>query len=180
MLNLHIRKATIADVPALAMVHVDTWKGTYKGIISDAIIQNLTYETGENRFLAVIKMQNDEVTCIVAELEQGEIVGFAIGGKERSGHPRYKGELWGIYVGREYQRRGIGKRLVSIILQKLFKLNINSMLVWVLKDNPYRKFYESLGGHYIDEKMVTMGAEDLIEVAYGWENLRELHKLLEK
>jgi len=170
-----IRKATMADIPALARVHVDTWKATYKGIVSNTIIQNLTYEVGEQRFLTVLQKHADEATCYVAEKEPDKIVGFAIGGLERSKNPKYRGELWGIYVGREYQRQGIGKRLVSTVVEKLLSLNINSMLVWVLKNNPYRTFYETLGGQQVGEKSTKLGQEDLIEISYGWENLRKLY-----
>lgn len=173
-----IRKAEISDAPKLAKVNVDTWRTTYKGIISDEYLQNLSYKWSEIYFLTVIKKQNRIINCFIAEEESGKIVGFAIGRLEKSENPKYKGELWSIYVDREHQRKGIGKLLVSAVVEKLLNLNINSMLVWVLKKNPSRAFYESLGGKYIGEKPIKIGQEDLIEVAYGWENLRVLLKLV--
>ncbi len=175
-----IRKAKISDIPKIAKVHVDTWKTAYKGIISDEYLQNLSYKWSENAFLTIIKKQNHEITCFIAEGESGKIVGFAIGGIERSNNPKFKGELWGIYVATEHQRKSIGKSLVFAVVEKLLNLNINSMLVWVLKDNPYRAFYESLGGLLIGEKPIKIGKDELIEVAYGWEDIRRLHELLNK
>ncbi len=175
---MNIRKATMADIPALAIVHIDTWKATYNGIIADEIIEQLTYEIGENRFRTVLNMESQNVTCFVAEFPPKKILGFAIGGLERSGHSRYKGELWGIYVSMKSQGKGIGRQLVATVVTKLRNMNLNSMLVWVLKENPYRRFYESLGGQFVGEKPVKMGQHELIEVSYGWENLRELQNLL--
>jgi hypothetical protein len=52
------------------------------------------------------------------------------------------------------------------------------MLVWVLAANPGRAFYATLGGQQVDEKEITIGAAPLLEVAYGWPDLRELaHRL---
>lgn len=45
------------------------------------------------------------------------------------------------------------------------------MMVWVLKNNPARGFYERLGGKYLYEKPIQIGAEELMEVAYGWRDL---------
>ena len=48
------------------------------------------------------------------------------------------------------------------------------MLVWVLEKNPFRAFYEALGGRQIYEKEVTFGEARLVEVAYGWQNISRL------
>jgi hypothetical protein len=42
------------------------------------------------------------------------------------------------------------------------------MIVWVLRDNPYRRFYEAVGGEVVSERMISIGEAELPEVAYGW------------
>ena len=49
------------------------------------------------------------------------------------------------------------------------------MLLWVFKDNhPARRFYESMGGEYVEQKTITIGGTDLMEVAYGWKDITEI------
>jgi len=48
------------------------------------------------------------------------------------------------------------------------------MLVWVLAENPNRRFYESLGGRFLRSTTITLGGADLEEWAYGWDDLRGL------
>ena len=48
----------------------------------------------------------------------------------------------------------------------------NSLLVWVLEDNPYRKFYESLIGSPVGKKEVEIGGRQFKEVAFGWANMK--------
>ncbi len=48
------------------------------------------------------------------------------------------------------------------------------MLVWVLAENPSRRFYEVLGGKQLCEQEITIGGVTLVEVAYGWKNLHRL------
>jgi hypothetical protein len=48
------------------------------------------------------------------------------------------------------------------------------MLVWVLSGNPFREFYENLGGKLAGKKLLNVCGADLQEVAYGWPDLRSL------
>lgn len=51
---------------------------------------------------------------------------------------------------------------------------MRSLIVWVLKENPYRKFYEGLGGVLAEEKEIEIGGVMLPEVAYRWGDVRML------
>ncbi|WP_257985881.1 hypothetical protein [Bacillus sp. M6-12] len=44
--------------------------------------------------------------------------------------------------------------------------NFRNMIVWVLKDNPSRYFYENLGGQQIGQETVEIGGEYFEEIAY--------------
>lgn len=46
-MELHIRRAIKDDISAIAKVHVDSWKTTYKGIFANGILDNITYEQRE-------------------------------------------------------------------------------------------------------------------------------------
>ena len=114
-------------------------------------------------------------SMLVAETEEGEIVGFAYGAPEREGNSLYRGELFAIYVLEAYQRTRIGRRLFTAAGQRLQTAGLDSMLLWVLRDNhPARRFYELMGGEYVEEKTIKIGGTDLIEVAYGWKDITKI------
>jgi GNAT superfamily N-acetyltransferase len=170
-----IREATHNDVPAIAKVHVDTWRTTYRGIVPDEHLVNLSYERRANRWYRILSLAPEDGNfTFVAEGESGEIVGFANGGVERTGDPIYKGELTAIYIRQTHQGKGIGRCLVRAVVEKLGRSGIDSMLVWVLADNPAYQFYAALGGKRVHEKELEIGGKPLIEVAYGWLNTRSL------
>jgi GNAT superfamily N-acetyltransferase len=73
-----------------------------------------------------------------------------------------------IYIRQSYQGREIGRKLMQIVAERLGQLGINSMLVWVLLDNPACQFYAALGGKIVHEKELAVGGKPLSEVAYGW------------
>jgi ribosomal protein S18 acetylase RimI-like enzyme len=175
-LEISIRKAKISDLDGIIRVNVETWKTAYKGVVPDNYIQGFSIRTQDKKWQAQLKNMIAENFFYIAENNKGEIVGFAIGGLERNKDPNYKGELMGIYILKEYQRQGIGKALTRKIVENLIKMKLNTMLVWVLENNPYRAFYDTLGGKIVDKKEHEMLR--LPVVAYGYDNLKELIKKL--
>ncbi|WP_312096403.1 GNAT family N-acetyltransferase [Niallia sp.] len=160
-----IRKAKDADAKEIAKVHVDSWRTTYKGIVPDSYLETLHYEKREEIWKTAIPKGN----VFVAENEEGKIVGFANGGKERSGqYPGYAGELYAVYLLEAYQGKGIGSTLVNKVTQYLKEMGLNSMIICALADNPACMFYETLGGKRIGTEEIEIGGKEFIEIVFGW------------
>jgi GNAT superfamily N-acetyltransferase len=173
-MNWSIRPAREADAGAIAHVHVDTWRTTYAGLIPDEFLARLNYERRESQWRAVLSNPDSAEWVYVAEDDAGEIVGFASGGPERSGDADYKGELYAIYVLAASQGKGIGRALTHAHVQRQLEAGLTSMLVWVLAENPSCAFYESLGGQPVRERQETVGDTAIMEVGYGWMDIRPL------
>lgn len=155
-----IREATQDDVPAIARVHVDVWRTTYRGIVPDATLASLSYERRATGWYQILnRAAEDDSFLFVAEEEPGKIVGFASGSRERTGDPVHKGELTAIYIQQTYQRQGIGRSLVRSVAARLHQLEMYSMLVWVLVENPACQFYAALGGTPVHEKEIVIGSK---------------------
>ncbi|MEM8830863.1 MAG: GNAT family N-acetyltransferase [Cyanobacteria bacterium P01_G01_bin.19] len=169
-----IREAIKQDISAIAKVHVDTWRTTYKGIFSDEFLDNMSYQKREQGWHRVFREALHNNFTYVAENDSRQIIGFANAGSEREDNPVYKGELYAIYILENFQQLGIGKKLVGKVVEKFEEMQINSMLVWVLKDNPAYFFYEKLGGTKVKEKEIERKENKLIEIAYGWTNISSL------
>jgi len=167
-----IRPAKLEDAPAIARVHVASWQSTYQGMLPEEFLESLS-ETGyAERWKRVIGEGSSRV--YVAEHE-GEVVGFASGGRERAGETGYTGELYAIYVIDAAQRRGFGRELVRSTVAGLRELGLDDMIIWVLRDNqPARSFYERLGGAYVRAQPITIGSVTLEEVSYGWRRLDDV------
>ncbi len=171
---MRIREATVDDAAAIARVHVDAWRTTYPGIVPDTYLARLSYEKRARNWRDILSGVIEPQFVYVAQDVTGNIVGFASGGQERQGDPHYKGELYGIYLLVGHQRQGIGRQLVQTVARRLGQQGFHAMLIWVLRDNPSRTFYEALGGKPVYEKPITIGETTLIEVAYGWPDLQTL------
>jgi len=176
-----IREARSADASAIARVHVETWRSAYAGIVREDVLANMSLQRCEMGHRAAIGGGGQGCWTLVAEEEAAAgVVGFARGGAERCGNAVFRGEIYALYVLAEHQRRGIGRALVAAVAAELLAHGMHSVLIWALKENPSRGFYENLGGRYVGEKEVTIGGDSLVEVAYGWEDIRPLARATDR
>ncbi|HEY2251279.1 MAG TPA: GNAT family N-acetyltransferase [Planctomycetaceae bacterium] len=174
---MKIRQATRDDAAAIARVHVDSSRTTYAHLLPQSFLSGLSYDEREALWARALADANRKSFTFVAEHPSAGIVGFAMGGPERSGITGYSGELMAIYLTRAAQRQGIGRRLVSAVAGRLAASGHESMMVWVLADNPSRGFYETLGGEAIAEKLVEIAGIQLVEAALGWKDLGGLKEV---
>ena len=170
-MNLTIRKAEIEDAATIAHVHVESWKTTYAGIVSDVFLASLNKENRAHSWQEQILA--GRISIFVAEDEKG-IFGFAAGGEVREKLHEYDAELYAIYLLRERQGQGVGRTLVFTSASALRAKGFTSMLVWVLEENPSVSFYQCLGAVPIARKVISIGGADLQELAFGWPSLDRL------
>jgi len=171
---MKIREANIIDVEWIAHVHLDSWRSTYKGIISESYLSNLSLENRmENWIWTFNNLIQDESIFIAVDTNEG-IVGFSNSGKNRNSEFEHDGELYAIYLLKGHQRQGIGRLLVQAAVQALKEKGYKSMMVWVLEDNPSLGFYQRIGGTVIGRKKINIGEDEFVELAVGWTNLDDI------
>ena len=160
--SLRIREATAADIPRLAHLHVTTWNATYAPLL----MNGPSVATRERQWKDVFAKQDGSWFCFVVENPAGELVGFAKG--NRSDNPEYEGELNKIYLLADYQRLGIGRRLVGHVARRFLEQGVTSM--WLFGDarNPSSNAWVALGAVKTDD--------DPGNGNYGWRDLRALSK----
>jgi ribosomal protein S18 acetylase RimI-like enzyme len=170
-MKFQIRPAIPADAPAIAHVHIASWKTTYPGIVPEAGIAALNEEDSRQRWQA--RLEAGDIAIFVAESE-GKIFGFLAGGPIRQPIETYDGELYALYLLEAHQRHGAGRALVQQLARALLTQGFQSMLVWVLEANPAAYFYRRLGAIPVARQTIAIGGADLPELALGWPNLSSL------
>lgn len=162
--SLVIREATNSDIPALSRLHVTTWNETHGWRPNGP-----TYELRERQWRDAFSRVDGSWFCLVIERPGGELVGFAKGVRyEQSDLPDFAGELNKIYLLREYQRQGLGRRLVGQAARRFLIQGIRSMVLFGEARNPSCGFWDALGG----ERLRAPNGE--FHGGYGWRDLQRL------
>jgi ribosomal protein S18 acetylase RimI-like enzyme len=177
-----IRRAGEDDVAALARVHVACWHESYDGLVPAALLGAFSVARGEAVWRRILR-EPAAFNCalvVVAELDR-RLVGFGSCCSQRSAElaaAGYDGEVSSIYLLREFQRRGLGLRLMHVLASDLLARGFGSLSLWVLRDNARaRAFYERCGGRVVAERTDVRENTPLPEVAYGWPSLCALRDL---
>lgn len=162
-----IREATEADVSPLAALHVKTWSQTYWTVLHPP-----SYRIREWQWKEQFKKNDGSWFCLLIDNGKGQLIGFAKGKKYSHGDlPDFSGELNKIYILREYQRMGLGKRLIGQVGRKFLSLGITNMVLFGVAENPSCLFHEAMGG----EKLYSKEGE--FHGGYCWRDLQQLASL---
>lgn len=138
-----VREATLEDARGIAIVHIDTWRDAYVGIVPDDYLAALDYDERETVWRRVIAGASERIRVVC---DGGRVVGWATHGRTRDTDARGPvGELYGIYVSSNYWGAGVGPVLMDDALRWL-SVRHRAATLWVLEQNARaRAFYERTG-----------------------------------
>lgn len=156
-----IREARPEELKELVDLHVTTWNDTYPYVLSKP-----THQIREYQWKKLFELKENKWFCYVVEDGSGKLVGFASGNLNDSSQTT--GNLSKIYLLRNYQRLGLGRKLMVEAARHFRSIGINSMVLFAEADNPSIRFYEVLGGERMyDDKGNFHGG-------YRWRSLEQL------
>jgi ribosomal protein S18 acetylase RimI-like enzyme len=166
------REAALVDCEEVARVHVQAWQGSFRGVVPQAFLDRMSAVQRAEAFSEGFKAAFYRM--FVAEVEGRGIVGFADFGDPRGEIEGYDGELYSIYILPEFQRRGIGRRLVKLGVGFLMANSRRSMYLLTLQASPYRTFYDKLGGRIVRKRQIRIEGLPYTELIYAWSDLTAL------
>jgi L-amino acid N-acyltransferase YncA len=164
---IRVRPARRADAAAIGRIHVETWRDAYAGLLPDAGLLRLSPSIEAERWRTVI----DRGSAVFVADDNGRVIGFGSCGRCRQRTLRFDGEVQTLYVAPEHHGRGAGRMLLAGLFRALETAGCKSGLIWVLRDNPSRFFYEAMGGRHVADRNERVWGCMMAESAYGWDRL---------
>lgn len=172
---IHIRTATLTDVTEIARVQVETWGVTYKGLVPDALIEQVRVTDRAAMWEKILTNyeESGRGAAAVAEVD-GAVVGFGSWNPQREEELEaegFTGEVTSLYVLPQYQRSGVGRALMEWLGHGMESGGHSAASLWVLTENKGGcAFYEALGGEAIRTRSDPHGG-NVSETAFGWRTL---------
>jgi GNAT superfamily N-acetyltransferase len=169
-----IRRAAPCDAEAIARVRIDGWRTSYRGLIPAAYLDGMQVDASTALWDKILTAGPGAASVFVAT-HGDEVVGFAAGSMLAEPKFGLNAELTAVYLRREFQRVGLGRRLIAAVVDAQRALGAAGMIVWVIAANkPARTFYEALGAELLVEQAFQWDGMDLLEAGYGWRDLEAL------
>lgn len=170
MPQFSIRPATPDDALAIATVQYHGWQQTYRGIIADSYLDNMTLEKGHKNWQ--YNLQNPKGTINVMEDPQGRVIAFSGAGRCRTKEFDCDAELYALYLLKEYQGQGLGRKMFMYEVQNLIKSGYKSFFVYVLAANPSVGFYRSFKPDNERLLLTKIADNEYDELCLGWSNMQ--------
>ncbi len=143
MSEIVIRVAGSGDAEAIAECHTATWKTAYRGLLPDAMLDEM--QTAD-RIPRWIRTLADSQSGVYVALSDSTVVGFVALIPCRDASAGNAGELDAIYILESFAGQGIGGRFVAIADEWMRDNGFDRSILWVLPSNePARRFYERYG-----------------------------------
>ena len=175
-----IRNAKPGDEEGIVYAGIRGWQNSYSNILPIEYLTSLDEQIPHRKLEWGAHLQKPEnrQRTFVAEVD-GKVVGYATGNANRHKEFSFEAEIFAIYVLKDYQRSGLGKKLVNALVDLFISREQTSMVIGTLKENHQaRRFYEDLGGELIGETVFAVNGINYPEVLYGWRSLEALTKKL--
>jgi GNAT superfamily N-acetyltransferase len=137
-----VREARAEDARAMARVHVESWRETYRGLMADAVLDDAEFLRKRERFwqAALTDEQYAQNRAAVAE-HDGEVIGIAMAGPQDQSDNNCVANLHLIYVLATYHGSGAGLALLKAVLDAEASASL-----WVVDPNPRaQSFYRKHG-----------------------------------
>ena len=141
-----VRKATPADAPAIAGVHVRSWQVGYRGLVSDEVLSGLSIADRQSSWQALLERDVEGAFTLVAERDV--LVGFCSMMAPSRDDDAGAGtcEVAAVYVEPEHWREGIGSALLVTALQEVAATGWDDVTLWVFAENEAAmRFYRRFG-----------------------------------
>ena len=140
--SLIVRPAQVEDVAQMARVLVRCWQETYRGLMSDAVLDDPGFPTARERmwtaYLTDERYRHNRVA--VAERDD-ELVGVAMSGPPEDATEAWTRQLYVLYVYAADHGTGAGRALLEAVIDPT-----ESVALWVADPNPRAQaFYRKHG-----------------------------------
>lgn len=140
-----IRVAEAADAHAIATIQVSAWRTAYRGLMPDALLDDLDVDAKAARWR--LSIEAPDMRILVVE-RSGVVAGFACvsGARDLPDGAHGVGEIWAMYVSPEHWREGCGRELMHGARDYFSDTGRTRIILWVLEANASaRRFYEAEG-----------------------------------
>ena len=142
---MNLRIAVPDDAPAIAKVHIDSWRSAYRGLVPDERLGKMDYTRESRRFHKSISEEAE--IFYIAEGISGDAGFMALGAcRDSDVDQKATGEIYAMYLLPEYWRKGIGRSMCREADLLFMYFAFSQVVLWVFQDNHRaRRFYEAMG-----------------------------------
>lgn len=172
-MSIEIRLARAEDAREICKIHAYSWYTTYINLLPIQLLEEKikNYDTR----IPMMELLCKSANLYVLTFHQ-KIIGMIEIGESRDANFASCGEIYALYLLKEYHGNGYGKQLFLFGIKELLQRGYKDIILNVLEGNKTIYFYEKLGGKIVGERIDVYQNILLKEKIMYFENIEYLLK----
>lgn len=171
---MEFRSATLKDAQLVADLHIENWRETYRGSLTDHYLDHEIWDDRLQDWEQRLSHPADKQFVLMA-LDGDELAGFVCAyGRQ---HAEFGTLIENLHSSKTHRGQGIGKRLFLMAAEWALKTYPqDGLYLEVLASNTAAiGFYEALDGVNVESNLwAAPGGGEVLEFSFYWENLEYL------
>ncbi|WP_043456848.1 GNAT family N-acetyltransferase [Arthrobacter sp. 31Y] len=144
-INFDVRRAEPTDALEMAKVHVDTWRETYRGLMSDSALDDPELLAWREKFwTAALSDPRYEKNNAAVAVHEERVIGIAMSGPSPE-HAEGQQELFVLYTYAAFHGSGVGAALLNEVISPS-----TPAVLWVADPNPRAQAFYRKNGFIAD------------------------------
>jgi GNAT superfamily N-acetyltransferase len=172
--GLLVRIATPEDAISIAQLHAESWRRTYRGVMSDAYLAEEVVADRESLWTERLSSPSATQHVWVAE-QNAKLCGFACA--YTNADLKWGALLDNLHVSLTMHRRGIGRRLLSEVAAWVDRVESSGRWhLWVVQSNAAAiSFYEAQGGQVVEQDLWDPpgGGPAIPQLRMAWDSKKQ-------
>jgi GNAT superfamily N-acetyltransferase len=147
-MTVAVRDAEPGDAATMAEVHVESWRGAYRGLMPQEVLDGLDVSARARLWTRIMERTDPARGAVLVAEDGAEVIGFAHVSPTRDadGDPSRTGEVGAIYLAPRAWGQGAGRVLMETAIARLAACGYADATLWVLDTNERaRRFYAAAG-----------------------------------
>lgn len=172
--NTVLRQAIALDAETLAALHSESWRSSYRGILSNEYLDGAIVDERKRYWQKSLETPKPERHFILIAEQADEAVAFVSVYLDEE--PAFGALLNNLHVRPHLKGQGLGKMLMVEAAKWTLAQHVSQMYLWVFEANTEaRRFYEVLDGKAVEEKLKSVaGNVERNLLRYVWKDLKSL------
>ena len=170
--TLSLTPASSADADAIARLHAQSWRATYRGVLAEEFLDRQVVNERREFWSGRFAVPSDRRVVLKA-VSDGNLLGFACVLLDEE--PRWGARLDNLHVSPETKGTGVGYELFQAAREWIATVAPGTaMHLWCVERNDVaRRFYDRQGGKIVETLNRPFGQQASVpEMRYWWPPLR--------
>ncbi|MGH8960238.1 MAG: GNAT family N-acetyltransferase [Jatrophihabitantaceae bacterium] len=165
-----VRPAKAEDAAAIAVVHVRSWQGAYRGLLPQHFLDGLDAARRLAAWERSLAADDWPRSGALVAVDGADVIGFVhvLPSRDDDADPATVGEVSSIYVRPDVVGTGVGRSLMQGAIEALRSARYASATLWVLADNARAIAFYEAGGWRPDgtRKQDELAGVEITEARY--------------